>query len=388
MPYIKVNPSALASISETLRKNSTKVGQIESDFSRIANRLDWDVRSASDIQKRMTEISRTLDTQANRLQKMQAFIVDSMGKYGSVASSVGAVVSGENTSSGSNASGLIDWVLQYFDIKKLGIKAVGCFGPVGTMVAAVLNGVVEKDPIKSAKDISKLLNSYFKFADKTKLSNYLKTNRFGGNYGTKNYLKRLFGLNRQNSGLKGSLINRMGQVGVKFREGIRNTFITTDPNTGATKANKWGIIGVGIDFVFNGIGNLKQYQAGEISASRAVVETVAETGTNLVISAGATAVATVLLPATAPAVAVAVTSAAVVWAADGLTKLITGGDKGLGEVVSEGVGWVWDKGCEAAKNAWDKGKEAGKKALEKGAKFFDQIRSKVIGNSNAYCGSW
>lgn len=76
MPYIKVSPNALSSMSETLRNSSSKVGQIEGDFSGVARKLDWDVRSASDIQRRMDRIIDELEEQAKLLGKMRIFIAE------------------------------------------------------------------------------------------------------------------------------------------------------------------------------------------------------------------------------------------------------------------------------------------------------------------------
>ncbi len=81
MPYIRVNPNALGSISDTLRTSSNKIGRIESDFSGVARKLDWDVRSASDIQRRIDRISSELEDQAQKLDKMRLFIIEAKKKY-------------------------------------------------------------------------------------------------------------------------------------------------------------------------------------------------------------------------------------------------------------------------------------------------------------------
>lgn len=81
MPYIKVSPSALSSMSETLRNSSSKVGRIESDFSGVARKLDWDVRSASDIQRRMDRIIDALENHASMLGDMRSFIGEAKRKY-------------------------------------------------------------------------------------------------------------------------------------------------------------------------------------------------------------------------------------------------------------------------------------------------------------------
>ncbi len=105
MPYIKVSPSALISISETLRNNSSKVGRIEGDFASVARRLDWDVRSASDIQRRIDRIKSELDDQARMLKKMYSFVGNAKQKYASAQSN--ARISGVNGSKSSVGSSSI-----------------------------------------------------------------------------------------------------------------------------------------------------------------------------------------------------------------------------------------------------------------------------------------
>lgn len=84
MPYIKVNPSALSSMSEMLWSSSSRVSRIGGDFSSAARRLDWDVRSASGIQRRIDRINSALEEQARMLEKMRSFIGDARSKYASV----------------------------------------------------------------------------------------------------------------------------------------------------------------------------------------------------------------------------------------------------------------------------------------------------------------
>lgn len=189
--------------------------------------------------------------------------------------------------------------------------------------------------------------TWTQFTNKYPWENFALVNRFGHDWGTKNYIKNLTGLTRQSSSAAASWF---GRFKCNFDSKISGTFVKFDSKTGAYKANKLGIAGVVIDLAASGYGNYKQVKAGEITADRAVVETVAEVGTGLVLSTAAGALAAALLPATAPVAAVAIASAGIVWAADGLTKLITGGEKGLSEVVSEGVGWAYDKGKEALSN--------------------------------------
>ncbi len=434
MPYIRVSPSALSSMSETLRNSSSKVGRIENDFSAIAGKLDWDVRAASDIQRRLNQITGELEDQTRRLDKMYVFIGNAQQKYSKVqngtnsdgkkwndgfilnpssfkniwdllklpasdllgltgartrssASSLfrnalgSAALAAKNSGTGKDAvnskvAAVLERLKKSFSLKKLGVKAVASFGPVGSFAAALYT-MYEKgkggDWVAVGKEAAKSMVSWSKFTSSYKWVNYAKTNRFGSNYGTKNYAKRLFGLVQQTGSKAASWGSKFK---ANFKSGIKGTFVKWSSSSGSYKPNWFGIAGTVIDTAFNAYGNYKQVKAGQITADRAVVETIAETGANLLLGAAAGAIAAATLPATAPAALVAVASAGVMWAADGVTKFVTGGDKGLGELASEGVGW-----------AYDQGKKIAKKAVEKGGEFFENLGKKVIGTSKA-CLSW
>ena len=102
---------------------------------------------------------------------------------------------------------------------------------------------------------------------------------------------------------------------------------------------KWA--GVAISGITNGISNYKEYQDGEITAQRAVAETVTETAVDLGIGMFATAGATALIGASAPALAVGAAAAGAVWAADAATRFFTNKygkkERGLTECVSDAI---------------------------------------------------
>ena len=387
MPYIKVSPSALSSMSETLRNSSSKVGQIESDFSGVARKLDWDVRSASDIQRRMDRINGELEEQARMLSKMHTFIGNAKSKYEFVQ---GKYSGGSGASGGAGSSrgfSFGDQVKQSFDLGELGKKAIGAFGPIGSLAGAgiaIYEGSNGGDWEDTGKAIAEGMVSWAQHFNTHKWTNFNKANSFGYNWGTKSYAKRLLGLTCETSSRAAAWGNRIVR---NFKSGFTETFVKFDPKAAGSgyKPNWFGIVGTVIDLSFNAYGNYKQVKNGEISADRAVVETVAETAANLLLVTAAGAIAAATLPATAPAVAVTIAGAGIMWAADGITKLITGGDKGIGELASEGVGWLYDKGKEAATKVVDYGKNITSKAVEKAANFFDDIRQRAIGTSNACC---
>lgn len=74
MPYIQVDPDALIEMSKTLKTISKNVGKVKSGFSGI--RIDKDIRSASNIKRRIDDISESLDDYKERLDKMHDVLRD------------------------------------------------------------------------------------------------------------------------------------------------------------------------------------------------------------------------------------------------------------------------------------------------------------------------
>lgn len=284
-----------------------------------------------------------LASQLNRVSEMFASIEQTL------ASKIGTLFEGNNPFNGTgvvvvNGGPGTDVLWNSFDVGDLALRVIGSFGPIGSMISAgitVYQGATGENWVKAGKSVAESLVSWAQFTKDHKWSNYNKTNNFGNNYGTNNFAKRMLGLTREKGSKAASWSSR---VASNFGKGLRETFVKFDPKAAGSgyKPNWAGIIGTVVDFGFNAYENQQQVTAGEISQDRAVVETVTETAANLVLVTAAGAIAAATLPVSAPAAAVAVTGAAIMWAADGITKLVTGGDKGLAELASEGAGMIWD----------------------------------------------
>lgn len=282
--------------------------------------------------------------------------------------------------SGSVTTAVSKSLLDYFNLGELVKTVIGSFGPVGSFIKALMS-MDFSNWSKSLKNIGKQCVSFAKWIGK--FPNFWKTNRFGYNYGTKNFLKNLFGLNRYKHASSSS--SWSWRFGAEFKSNLKSTFVKS-----SGKPNWFGIIGVTIDTVATGYDNYKRYAAGEISAARGVTQTVVEVGGNLILGTAVTAVVAASLPATAPVVVVAAASGAVIWAIDGLTKAATGGDKGLVSTVAESIGWVvdhpgeaWNTVTNTAGKVWNKTTEVVSNAYEKGAEFFSGLSKKVLGTSGA-----
>lgn len=81
MPYIKVNIAKIKNYSSEIASFSTSVRSIKENFNDYAGRLDWDVKSSSNINNRINAISRELETELSSCNKMQSFLLTAAGKY-------------------------------------------------------------------------------------------------------------------------------------------------------------------------------------------------------------------------------------------------------------------------------------------------------------------
>ncbi len=74
MPYIKVNLNGVKQYTSTVSEVSRRVDAIRDDLRYISDRLDWDVKSASTIERRINTILNDLDAEKSTLNKMQTFL--------------------------------------------------------------------------------------------------------------------------------------------------------------------------------------------------------------------------------------------------------------------------------------------------------------------------
>ncbi len=81
MPYIKVNIAKIKNYSSEIASFSARVRSIKEDFNYYAGRLDWDVKSSSNINNRINAISRELETELATCNKMQSFLLAAAGMY-------------------------------------------------------------------------------------------------------------------------------------------------------------------------------------------------------------------------------------------------------------------------------------------------------------------
>lgn len=84
MPKIKVNTDRIKSSENDIQSINRKVNLILREFDSIYRNLDWDIKAASSINSRLSNISRNLSSENRSLQKMQVFLVNAKKRYDDV----------------------------------------------------------------------------------------------------------------------------------------------------------------------------------------------------------------------------------------------------------------------------------------------------------------
>lgn len=150
-------------------------------------------------------------------------------------------------------------------------------------------------------------------------------------------------------GVKSSIASQIDDLNFAKADGAAGKFKT---------ATKWA--GHILTVASNGVENYEEYKKGDISAGRAMGETVVESAVDIAVGIGATAVVTAGLSAlgvvAAPAVLVGAGAAAITIGANAVCEWATGG-KNLGEVAADFVCDVGEGAINLAKKAKNKIKE-------------------------------
>lgn len=379
MPYIKVSPSALSSMSETLRNSSSKVGRIESDFSGVVRMLDWDVRSASDIQRRMDRIDSDLDDESRRLNNMCNFLTLAKRKYASLNTGTKTTVKLSTDQVRTNGIGdstamfkaSADVEVEESKSRSIGStvnKIIGKMGHLGNLVsfltkpvASWIDSGVFKVGVTGAASVASLMkdtNSTIKglveWHKSNKNLNLLA--RMDPVKAKQVCAKRLFGLNDMYAGKASSFgwsklpasaswfqkASSTSGWGSRFYNNFHKLKGPLDGYTSGGAKAVFAWFGLALTAITNGISNFDEYKSGKISKGRAVAETLTETAVDvtkgwLIGSAVAAGVAATI--GSAPVLVVGAITVGVTigldWACKKLSGKFLGEEKGLTETVSD-----------------------------------------------------
>ncbi len=265
------------------------------------------------------------------------------------------------------------------------LENAGLGGGIISSVAGLYNtltgGKIEFGAV--AKGTKSVISSVYKIVKNN--SKLEKLSRMNPGQAVKTGVKRFLGLEKAFTG------NLRPSVAKSFKTRFYNNYqkqladnLDAFKGKGMKSALAWA--GVAISGITNGISNYKEAKSGEISAGRAVAETITETvvdvASGVVIGAAVSAGIAALGFASAPVLVVGAATAAVTmgldWASNaifgkGMTELISDTVLDVGTAVVKGAAKVVSKTVEAVS---DIGKAAGKaigKAGKKVGDFFKKI---------------
>lgn len=412
MPYIKVNIAKIKNYSSEIASFSTSVRSIKENFNDYAGRLDWDVKSSSNINNRINAISRELETELSSCNKMQSFLLTAAGKYdelegnrtgsssefaashtiggagrgGGGGGGEGSFSGGGEGSFGGGGGGMrgdTDADNNSSTWKKVG-KFMSKLGFFGTAISGLINmgpgfdvGGGAKTVVDVAKGGKDLIKGLFDWKKAAK--NRDGYARFGNATAAKDkFWKSAFGLDdifkgkasrfRANwtkaapkSGLKGTL----SALGTNLKTGLGKGWGTRFSRNfsknmktqvgkytqGAKSAFSW--LGVGLNLAGNAISNIEEGKEEGHSTGRIVAETITETvvdtATGWVVGA-AVAAGVAATIGSAPVLVVGAATVGITMGLDYACKKITGAITGTEKGLSETISdAVLDVGTAAVK---------------------------------------
>lgn len=206
-------------------------------------------------------------------------------------------------------------------------KVIGSFGTPGGVAAAIGNlatgGADAENIISSCKFLSSAIGTAATACTKGDT--------------TASWWRYFTGMNDATVDFAGSSLGGAFTSSFKKQFSDLNFGNATEVGDKIKVATKWA--GHALTVAKNGVENFQEYKSGDISAGRAVAETVVQSAVDIGMGALATAgitAAAVAIGVGAPVAAVGVGAAFVTWAANGVCKWATGG-KDVGEVVADAV---------------------------------------------------
>lgn len=308
-----------------------ELAALEDEIRHISNSLGFRVMSSANIRGRLQGAADRVDNHRNSMSNMKNALGDSLNKYNNTENAIlGNLIVGNmkiiGQSGGEHATNeKFDWVSPFWDL-------VGSVGVVGGTIGAF------GEFLTSGKVPGARWNELFKdiWDVGWDIGDVVKKCRGDASV---SWAKEIFGLN-PDTALKSieseilSDIGRTQKFKYGFQAGIKDTL--EDFSTGVGRAKQIG--GIILSGAVNAFENREEYKRGEISAGRAVAETITETavdwGKDLLIGAAVTA-GFAAAGIAAPAVAVGAATVAVSVAADWVCEKVCG--KKLTEAVSDAI---------------------------------------------------
>lgn len=365
MPYIKVDLNKINGYASALSQAKSRVQRIKSDFSSIGYNLDWDVKSSSNISRRISTINSELSAENSSLSKMTSFLnnarqkyttIDSTNKQSSKKLSTGATVSSAKVS--------FDSPFGYFDAKDF-LKDTIKIG--GTIYSAYKAGFFTSG--FNVKQVGDYVRVYGKNKTWLNLKDSTIEGIKGRRYKVGSELDVKFGVSARASNIS---------LGTKFSRALNHNFKNFGKDTFGSAASIIGYLGVACETIDNAVGNVKSGASVSKIAADATTDVAKGLGAMAVASAGAklgAAIGTLIpVPVVGTLVGGVIGGAVAGFAYD---YLIDGGLKIGGKSIA---GWV-STGLEKAYTAVGDAVTSGAKAVANVAKTVTKTVTNAVSSA-------
>lgn len=312
MVQFSINPEE-ASVQVNKEKGYEKeLAEIGRGVRSIKKNLRFEILSESSIQSRLDNVVSELERQAAGMKSMHTVLQNVVETYEDTEKRIlqnAGVKENKKT-----------------DVSSV-IKLVGSFGVIGKAASVGLKIASSEPSFKNMADVAKTGHSFIKKVKDLKPKTVTEWKEALFDTNVPELLKEAVGTGAAVT-LKGGI-----EVGWKGFQKELNKKLSDK-------------VGIGLSLVANGISNYEEMKRGEISAERAVAETVLETAVDVgkaAVVKGAVLAGAALLGVSAPMWAVGAATVAIGVGADWVSAKLTG--KKLTEAVSDGI---LDMGYEAS----------------------------------------
>lgn len=294
MSRIYVEFSGLSRIDNECKKISSKVYDIRSEFQNTVRQLDWDIRFQSNINSTANQISKNLAQYSKALSAYQRFISDARDKYVQLDEykkiNIEEYISAASSTFDFNRSSPDDLKEKYnLEWKEL-IEAFGDAGSVVAITISALGAKSGKDWSKVGKDVVKTTASI--------INDYNHYSRIGRAIGTANsngnFLRNFFGFNKVGrastaSSASARFYNNLHNKTSPYKLGDMLDSFKGKNGVVSSVASWAGVVLSGLSNAFSNIEEQKESN-GAMSSGRVFAETITETGIDMAVSYGGSAV--------------------------------------------------------------------------------------------------
>lgn len=365
MPRIKVAPGRLNDLAAKSRNIKNKTNECQAFVGTVRNRLDWEVSSKAGIDTRLNRVQKRLQRQ---LELMEAYakvlgttsdnfrnkdailkqdaknIIYKMNSISAVLSSEKTPVAktGYSTNEKLRKLSILEPLFGKKPHEHIGkwlwdtLKKAGYAGALIAFGDGIIGGVKKGEGVKFAKTAYAGWKSIKSFNKDLKNMGMVKRILHPDTIKT-SWKKKIFGLTDYFTKATGK-----ASQAKSFKTRFYNNF----QKAGTKEISKVAWSSFAISGIFNGISNFKEYDSGDITAGRAVAETIVETAFDVTVDIVVTSAIAAAVGATAVALGATVAAPGVVVAAgvigvkmglDVAARWATGSDSGFTEVVSDGI---------------------------------------------------